>query len=73
LSGQPASLKRGEFELAIVDASAEEMDGGPETSHCEIQSRVKSLGLQSQKLPKRAKWRFCKNKNVAGELSLKKA
>jgi hypothetical protein len=56
-----------------VGASPEEMDGGPETSHCEIQSRVKSLGLQSQKLPKRAKWRFCKNKNVAGELSLKKA
>ncbi|HET9308806.1 MAG TPA: hypothetical protein VFO46_22520, partial [Candidatus Sulfotelmatobacter sp.] len=36
LSGQPASLRSGEFEVRIMGASPEEMDGGTGVSRCTI-------------------------------------
>ena len=36
LNGQPASLKSGEFEVRIMGASPEEMDGGTGESRCTI-------------------------------------
>src|SRR5208282_5348176 len=49
LSGQPASLTSGEFEVRIMGASPEEMDGGTGDSRCTI-TKSDDLGLGSQHL-----------------------
>jgi len=63
LSGQPASLRSGEFEVRIMGASPEEMDGGTGESRCTITKKVTTL-VWEVKTSDRAKWRFWKVKSA---------